>query len=107
MESSRAARRTIAQTFDELGRKRIGLLAVIPAGFPDLATTSAVLPALEQAGASIIEIGFPFSDPIADGPTIAAAFTQTLTRGLKVGEIFATVAQVRPKLSLPLVAMVT
>jgi tryptophan synthase alpha chain len=108
MESTRAARRTIAQTFEELGRrKQIGLVAFIPAGYPDLATTAAVLPALEKAGASVIEIGFPFSDPIADGPTIQAAFTQTLTRGLKVTQIFATVAQVRDQLSLPLVAMVT
>ena len=108
MESTRAARRTIAQTFDELRQhKRIGLVAFIPAGYPNLATTQAALPALEQAGASVIEIGFPFSDPIADGPTIQAAFTETLARGLKVNEIFGTVAAVRDKLSLPLVAMVT
>ena len=108
MESTRAARRSIRQTFEELAaRRRIGLVAFIPAGYPDLATTEAVLPALEQAGADVIEIGFPFSDPIADGPTIQAAFTETLTRGLKVNQIFATVAAARQKVSLPLVAMVT
>jgi tryptophan synthase alpha chain len=83
------------------------LVAFIPAGFPDLATTAAVLPALEAAGTSVIEIGFPFSDPIADGPTIQAAFTQTLARGLKVEQIFSTVASVRDQVSLPLVAMVS
>lgn len=79
----------------------------IPAGYPDLPTTAAILPALQSAGASLIEIGFPFSDPIADGPTIQAAFTAALAKGLQVRDILDTIAAVRPSLTIPLVAMVS
>jgi tryptophan synthase alpha chain len=88
-------------------RQQIALMPFVPAGYPDLAATAAVLPAIEAAGASLIEIGIPFSDPIADGPTIQAAFTEALAKKLKVADIFATVAQVRPRVSIPLVAMVS
>ncbi|HWE92967.1 MAG TPA: tryptophan synthase subunit alpha [Tepidisphaeraceae bacterium] len=108
MNPTRAARRTIRQTFDELKeRRQIGLVPFIPAGYPDLATTAAVLPALESAGASVIEVGFPFSDPIADGPTIQESFTAALEKKLKIADIFATIAGARPGISLPLVAMVS
>ena len=79
----------------------------IPAGYPDLPTTSACIIALEKAGATLIEIGFPFSDPIADGPTIQESFTEALKKKLKVADIFAMVGQVRKSVSLPLVAMVS
>jgi tryptophan synthase alpha chain len=108
MNPTRAARRTIRQTFDELKeRRQIGLVPFIPAGYPDLATTAAVLPALESAGASVIEVGFPFSDPIADGPTIQESFTAALEKKLKIADIFATIAGARLEISLPLVAMVS
>ncbi|HEX4794294.1 MAG TPA: tryptophan synthase subunit alpha [Humisphaera sp.] len=108
MNSTTAARRSIEQVFGELARaKRIGLVAFIPAGYPNLATTSAVLPALEAGGASVIEVGFPFSDPIADGPTIQAAFTETLKAGLKVDDIFAAVARERENVSIPIVGMLS
>ena len=101
-------RLSIAQTFQQLRQqKQIGVMPFVPAGFPDLATTKAILPALESAGASIIEIGIPFSDPVADGPTIQAAFTEALASGIRVADIFAAIAQVRPSLSIPLVAMVS
>src|SRR5206468_2782769 len=79
----------------------------IPAGYPDLETTSASLLAAERGGASVIEVGIPFSDPIADGPTIQEAFSAALARGLKVGDVFQTVASVRARLSVPLVSMVS
>jgi tryptophan synthase alpha chain len=85
----------------------MGLMPFIPAGYPDLRTTAALLPALEAGGASLIEIGFPFSDPIADGPTIQAAFTHALKQGVKVHDVLDTVRQVRSKLSIPLVAMLS
>jgi tryptophan synthase alpha chain len=101
-------RKTLANVFQELrSRQRIGLLPFIPAGFPDLATTTAVLPALQAAGASAIEVGFPFSDPIADGPTIQEAFTAALAKGVKVADVFAAVAAARPKVTIPLLAMVS
>jgi tryptophan synthase alpha chain len=86
---------------------RIALMPFVASGFPDLASTAAVLPALEAGGASMIEIGFPFSDPIADGPTIQAAFTDALARGIRIADTFRTVAGVRPTLSIPLVAMLS
>jgi tryptophan synthase alpha chain len=108
MSDARAMRRSIGETFGQLReQRRVGLMPFIPAGYPDLATTAAVLPALEAGGANVIEIGFPFSDPIADGPTIQAAFTEALAKKLKVSEVFATVAAVRDRVSVPLVAMIS
>jgi tryptophan synthase alpha chain len=101
-------RKTIRSTFNSLRQqKQIALMPFVPAGYPDLATTAAVLPAIEAAGASLIEIGIPFSDPIADGPTIQAAFTEALAKKLKVADVFGTIAAVRPKISIPLVAMLS
>src|SRR5258707_8002862 len=88
-------------------RKQIALMPFIPAGYPDLATTAALLPALEKAGANLIEIGIPFSDPIADGPTVQAAFTAALAKGLKLADIFQTIRTTRPKVTIPLIAMVS
>lgn len=100
--------RTLAQTFADLrARKQIGLLPFIPAGYPDLATTTALLPALEHAGASAIEIGIPFSDPIADGPVVQGAFTAALAKKLRLADVFATIAAVRDQVSIPLIAMVS
>jgi tryptophan synthase alpha chain len=79
----------------------------IPAGYPDLPTTTACIAALERSGATLIEIGFPFSDPIADGPTIQESFTEALKKHLKVADIFAMVRDVRKTVALPLVAMVS
>ena len=79
----------------------------IPAGFPNLETTAACLLSLEQAGASLIEIGFPFSDPIADGPVIQEAFTHALQNHVRVTQVFETVRAVRSRISIPLVAMVS
>jgi tryptophan synthase alpha chain len=86
---------------------RIALMPFIPAGYPDLAATAACIIELEKAGAALLEIGFPFSDPIADGPTIQEAFTEALKKKLKVADIFAMVRQVRKAAALPLVAMVS
>lgn len=108
MQTSQGARLSIGQTFSDLrARGRIGLVPFLAAGFPDLDTTVACLPALQAAGASVVELGFPFSDPIADGPVIQEAFTETLKKKLKVADIFAAVGSVRPQLSIPLVAMVS
>jgi tryptophan synthase alpha chain len=88
-------------------RGRIALMPFIPAGYPDLATTEAALPALEAAGASLVEVGFPFSDPIADGPTVQESFTVALSKKLKIGDVFEAVARARPTVSMPLVSMVS
>lgn len=103
-----AARRSIADTFAQLrGKRQIALMPFVPAGYPDLETTAKLLPALEQAGASCIEVGIPFSDPIADGPVIQEAFTRALEKKLKLAEVFATMRGARPSVGIPLVAMVS
>jgi tryptophan synthase alpha chain len=108
MQTKPVPRKTIAKTFQDLrAAAHIALMPFVPAGYPDLETTETILVALEQAGANIIEVGIPFSDPIADGPVIQAAFTAALAKKLKLAEVFRTIANVRPKLSIPLVAMVS
>src|SRR4051794_17078296 len=88
MPTTTAPSRSIPDTFRALReRKQIALMPFLAAGFPDLATTRASLPAIEQAGGSLIEIGFPFSDPIADGPVIQEAFTAALEKKLKMAEV--------------------
>src|SRR3712207_2524047 len=100
-------RRSIAQTFYDLrAKKQIAFMPFVPAGYPDLETTAKLLPALEEAGANIIEVGIPFSDPIADGPVIQEAFTRALEKKLKLAQVFETVKRARSTVSIPLVAMV-
>lgn len=83
------------------------LMPFIVGGHPTLAATETLLPALEAAGASVVEIGIPFSDPIADGPVIAAAMHDALEAGATPGAIFDLVRRVRPAVGLGLVAMVS
>ena len=79
----------------------------VTAGDPDLAFTRDVLPAVAEAGADLFEVGFPFSDPIADGPVIQASYTRALDKHLKLADVFATLKEVtsRPGWKTPLVAM--
>jgi tryptophan synthase alpha chain len=101
-------RRSIADAFAELRQKKqIAFMPFVPAGYPDLQTTAKLLPALERAGANIIEVGIPFSDPIADGPVIQEAFTRALEKGLKLADVFSTIRSARGSVSIPLVAMVS
>lgn len=79
----------------------------ITAGDPDLETTRRILCGAEQAGAELVELGFPFSDPIADGPTIQASYTRVLERGQHVDEVFEMVRRAREDCRPPIVAMVS
>ena len=100
--------RSIAESFSQLrSKKQIALMPFVPAGYPDLETTGKLLPAIERAGASIIEIGIPFSDPIADGPVVQESFTKALAKGLKLKDVFATIKRARASVNIPLVAMVS
>ena len=87
--------------------KRTAFLPFLPAGDPDLAFTAEALTAMAYAGATVIEVGFPFSDPIADGPVIQASYTRALAKHLTVDAIFACVKSVTSKSdwTTPLVAM--
>lgn len=98
----------ITSIFIELrARKRAALMPFITAGYPTLEATERMIPALEASGASIVELGFPFSDPIADGPVIAASMHEALKAGVTPGAVFDLVARVRSRTALGLVAMVS
>jgi tryptophan synthase alpha chain len=87
-----------------------GKAAIMPfvcGGHPAPGSTAAVLPALQSAGASIVEVGFPFSDPIADGPVIAAAMHDAIEAGVTPSGLFDEIASVRDQVTLGLVAMVS
>ncbi len=70
------------------GRK--AFIPFITAGDPDLKATELLIPKLAESGASLIEIGFPYSDPIADGAVIQASYTRALDRGLRIDDILKT-----------------
>ncbi|MCA9039924.1 MAG: tryptophan synthase subunit alpha [Planctomycetaceae bacterium] len=78
----------------------------ITSGDPDIAATGELITELGKQGCDLIEIGFPYSDPIADGPTIQASYTRALDKGLHVNDIFNTVAALPTEELPPLVAMV-
>ena len=86
---------------------RKAFMPFLTAGDPDLAFTREALPAVAAAGASLVEVGFPFSDPIADGPVIQASYTRALGKKLKLADIFAAVKDVSsaPGWQTPLAAM--
>jgi tryptophan synthase alpha chain len=91
---------------------RRALMPFVTAGDPDLATTASLISELIKSGAHLIEIGIPYSDPIADGPVIAASYHRALEGGVKVGHIFQTLRTLRaegtPRFNeTPLVAMVS
>ncbi len=87
------------------GRK--GLLPYVTAGLPDLDTTERVLEALAAEGVAAVELGFPYSDSIADGPVIQTSFTRALDRGIRVHQIFEMVSRLRTRCQLPLLAMLS
>ncbi len=94
----------IADTFGRLKAEgRPGLVTYITAGDPTLARTRELLPALARSGADIIELGVPFSDPLADGPVIQRATERALASATTLDAVLALVAGVRAELSTPLV----
>jgi tryptophan synthase alpha chain len=88
----------------KLARKK-AFIAYITAGDPNLAMTAKLVNALEKAGVDILELGIPFSDPMADGPTIQAASHRALAGGVKLAGIFRMAARVRKKTDMPIVFM--
>ncbi len=94
----------IAQSFARLKADgRTGLVAYITAGDPSMARTRDLLFALERAGADVIELGVPFSDPLADGPVIQRATERALAAGATLDGVLGLVADVRATLRTPIV----
>ena len=77
----------------------------IMGGDPDIETTEQLLYALKDAGADAIEIGIPFSDPVAEGPVIEAAAARALSQGCTVDQLFDLVARVRGEIEIPILFM--
>ncbi|EMR00751.1 tryptophan synthase subunit alpha [Cesiribacter andamanensis] len=75
------------------------------AGYPQQGSTVPVLKALQKAGADIVEIGIPYSDPVADGPTIQASNQHALEGGMTMKRLFEQLKEIRNEVSLPLVLM--
>jgi tryptophan synthase alpha chain len=99
---------SIPETFRQLkADKRKAFLPFVTAGDPDLAFTADVIRTLAAAGASAIEVGIPYSDPIADGPVIQASYTRALAKKVKLAQILAMLAQVSKQVTCPLVTMVS
>ena len=94
----------ITRRFDELCRAgELGLVAYITAGDPTLDATERIVPALAEAGADVVELGVPFSDPLADGPTIQRASERALRSGTTLAGVLDLVAKLRQKTEVPLV----
>jgi tryptophan synthase alpha chain len=96
----------IDQLFQQL-RRRSGksFIPFVTVGDPDIQTSTAIVKEVVQRGAHLVEIGFPYSDPIADGSVIQASYTRALAKGLHINDVFTMVGQLR--LSVPLVGMVS
>jgi tryptophan synthase alpha chain len=94
----------IRRRFEELGRRgEMGLVAFLTAGDPSLAATESFVLALDEAGADIVELGVPFSDPVADGPAIQRSSERALRAGASLSGVLDVVASIRRKSDVPLV----
>ena len=104
----------IDSLFARLRREsRPALMPFVTAGDPDLATTAGVILEIIRRGADMVEVGIPYSDPIADGPVIAASYARALRGGVRLSHIFDTFRTLRaeaidgPTAATPLVAMIS
>src|SRR5436190_462721 len=94
----------IADTFARLrADRRPGLVTYVTAGDPDLARSAEILKALDRAGADVLEVGVPFSDPLADGPVIQRAAERALSAGTNLRGVLATIADLRREVRAPIV----
>jgi len=96
----------IKNKFKELhSKKEKALIAYIMIGFPNYKATIPIIKGLVKGGADIIELGFPFSDPLADGPIIQNASTISLKNGTKLKNLFNLIKKIRKETDVPLVLM--
>src|SRR5687767_2149277 len=104
MTSSVSADGRIAATFSRLrGGTAPGLVTYVTAGDPDLPRTEGILKALDRAGADVLEIGVPFSDPLADGPVIQRATERALAAGTTLTGVLDMIGRLRSSLGAPIV----
>jgi len=104
MTTAAGAGSRIAATFERLrAAGRTGLVTFVSAGDPDLPRSAEVLRALDGAGADVLEVGVPFSDPLADGPVIQRASERALAAGATLANILDLIGTVRADLRAPVV----
>ena len=95
---------SISQRFQTLrSQQQCALIPFITAGDPDLETTAEALRILDRNGADAIELGVPYSDPLADGPVIQAAATRALEKGVNLEQVLKLVESVSPDLQAPII----
>lgn len=95
---------SVSQCFEHLrSHARCALIPFVTAGDPDLETTEKALRILDESGADLIELGVPYSDPLADGPVIQAAATRALHGGTRLEDVLKMVGRVSPDLRSPIV----
>lgn len=82
---------------------RAALVAYLPAGYPDLPTSVAAVRAVAEAGADVVEVGVPYTDPLMDGPVIQEAASRALAGGFRLAQVFEVVAAVREAGAVPVV----
>ena len=87
------------------GNKKPALITYAMAGDPDLAASEAALDACLDAGADALEIGMPFTDPVADGPAIQAAAARSLANRTRLTDVIALAARLRAKTTVPIILM--
>ncbi|URE41013.1 Indole-3-glycerol phosphate lyase [Musa troglodytarum] len=93
----------ISETLSRLKEQgKVALIPFITAGDPDLSTTSKALKILDSSGSDLIELGIPYSDPLADGPVIQAAATRALAKGTNFDGVISMLREVVPQLSCPI-----
>jgi len=96
----------ITNRIDQAFQKKEKILNVyFTAGFPEFRDTLRIAKALEDAGADMLEIGIPFSDPVADGPTIQASSEQALEQGMTLEKLFKQLTILRDEVTLPVLLM--
>ncbi|MDD3296688.1 MAG: tryptophan synthase subunit alpha [Candidatus Omnitrophica bacterium] len=96
----------LKEKFNQLKKKgKKAFIAYIPFGFPDIKSTKGICLALQEAGADIIEVGIPFSDPLADGPIIQQATTVALNKGATISMIFEAMEKLKKSLKIPVMLM--
>jgi tryptophan synthase alpha chain len=95
---------SVAHCFQSLrSQGKCALIPFITAGDPDLATTAQALRVLDRAGADLIELGVPYSDPLADGPVIQAAATRALSRGVRLEDVLEIVRSLQGEIKAPII----
>jgi tryptophan synthase alpha chain len=87
--------------------RRKAFMPFVTAGDPDLAFTADVIRELDRRGATMCEVGIPYSDPIADGPVVQASYTRALAKKIRLREILETLSRVSREIKMPLVTMVS